>query len=254
MKKLLLLLLLLQPLIALSKDIELNENNHITLRGEVNNASAAKVISGLHKICSSLRKKDGVKDLVFMDKILKMFSLDRRPVIYLVLDTPGGSLFDGIDIIRFMDALPCAVHSISIEAISMGFQLAQASSYRYIATLGTMMSHRTSLSGIGGQLYGELDSRLNYIKAAIDYLDIRAAERIGITLEAYRAKVQNGWWSFGSSAVKQNLVDDEASISCSNELMNQTDKIEVQTSSGITVANFSRCPLLRNPLSFKFKR
>lgn len=207
--------------------------------GKVNRA-------GVKNDLSSVTNNGFIDQVVeFVHDTLKVKS---HPTLYLVLDSPGGSVMDGLDLIRVMSNLPCKVETVSIEAISMAFQIVQASSYRYMATLGTQMSHRAALGGIGGQLDGELESRLAYIKAIINSLDVKASQRIGISLEDYKAKIVNEWWLFGEQAIEQGTADEMAEIHCSDDLI-ADQYVELSFSFfGMSKKTYSSCPLLRNPV------
>lgn len=186
-----------------------------------------------------------------VDSIKNIFKNKKKPIIYMTLDTPGGSVFDGIDLIRVMRSLPCEVHTISLEADSMGFKIAQASAYRYMTMGGTHMSHRASLGRIGGTLDGELESRIDYIKQAVEMLNVIAAAKIGITVEQYKEKIRNEWWLVGEEAVKQGTADEMAELSCDQELLEDTYTEEQSSFFGSVILEWSSCPLLRSPISSK---
>ena len=83
--------------------------------------------------------------------------------LYIVLYTPGGSIDAGELFIDTIQALPNKVHTITIFAASMGYNLAQALNTRYILRSGTLMSHRARVSGISGQVPGEANTSINFI-------------------------------------------------------------------------------------------
>ena len=76
--------------------------------------------------------------------------------IYLVLYTPGGSISAGQLLFDTLKPLPCNFHTITIFSASMGYQTVQNLGKRYMLPSGTLMSHRASIRGIGGELGGGL--------------------------------------------------------------------------------------------------
>lgn len=60
----------------------------------------------------------------------------RSNVIFLVLDTPGGSVSAGLSFIDTIKSLNIKVHTITIFAASMGYQMVQELGTRYIMPSG----------------------------------------------------------------------------------------------------------------------
>jgi ATP-dependent protease ClpP protease subunit len=185
--------------------------------------------------------------------ISKLFMTAKKPDLYLVIDSPGGSVLDGVDYIRIMPTVGCNIHTVSIEAISMGFQIAQQGVVRYMASKGTQMSHRAATSGISGQLDGELESQIAWIKSIILDLDKYVSKRIGIPLSEYKQKIVNEWWLYDTEAIDQNTADEMADIVCSPELIKETYIEEFVSIMGIKEVVWSACPLLRSPIKINRK-
>ena len=136
-----------------SKLIILEKANTVVFRGEVTNRSVANAQFQIQQAARNLPKG--------------------KP-IYLVLDTPGGSVFAGLNLIDFVKGLDREVHTISLFAASMGFQFVQNFNKRYVAPNGVLMSHRAA-GGVKGQFDGELEQRYAMIKRIIDKLDTIAS-------------------------------------------------------------------------------
>jgi ATP-dependent Clp protease protease subunit len=174
--------------------------------------------------------------------------------IYLVLDTPGGSVMSGLRFIDVIKSLKIEVHTITLFAASMGYQIAQELGTRYITPSGTLMSHRGAVSGIGGQIPGELNSRLNFIGSILSGMSERASKRIGVTKEQYDASIVNELWSFGQQAVNTNQADQVINVTCSEKLVKETYEQEMFTIFGAAVLKFSKCPLISSPIGVEFKK
>jgi len=191
---------------------------------------------------------------VFQQKLLKMSNeLDVETDIYITLDTVGGSIFEGVNLIEFAKALPQKVHTISLFAASMGFQITQSLDRRFISYNGTLMSHRGYLGGFEGQLDGEFETRLRSIKRMILYLDTIAAKRMGISLEAYKTLIKDEYWTYGFDAVskEERAADELVKLQCGKSL-NGTEELEIVTLFGDIKVTFSKCPLIRGVLKTDF--
>ena len=207
------------------KIITLESGNMVVLRGPVTGSSVGKTMKQLREISRKLNKKTP---------------------IYLVLDTPGGSIPDGLDLIDFAKALPQKVHTITLFAASMGFQIAQNLDTRYIITNGTLMSHRARVEGLGGQVKGELESRYKMVRRSVDYLDYIAAQRMGMKLKDYEALVIPEYWVYGFDAVTAKAADEQVLLQC-GETLDGTDVVTFDTFFGPVKVTFAKCPLIKEP-------
>lgn len=181
--------------------------------------------------------------------IAKVSKLASDEPLYLVLDTPGGSVFAGAILIDNLKALGHPIHTITVFSASMGYQLVQNMGTRYILPTGVLMSHRAA-GAVDGQFYGEIESRLQMIKDVVDSLDQIAADRTKTTLEDYKKSVQNELWAVGSKAVATNQADAIAKATCDKSLRGTESSI-VRTMFGPVELIFSKCPIITAPIDFK---
>lgn len=207
------------------KTIKLEASNTVVLKGPVTDESVSDVMKKLQKISRSISKDTP---------------------IYLVLDTPGGSIPAGMDLIDFAKALPQKVHTVTLFAASMGFQIAQGLNNRYIVRTGTLMSHRARMEGLGGQVNGELETRYKMVRRSVDYLDMIASQRMGLDLKTYQNKIINELWVFGFDALDEKVADETVLVSC-GESMNGTYDQTFMTMFGPVKVTFNNCPLIKAP-------
>lgn len=211
--------------------ITLTPFNHIVFSGEVSDTSVANAQIKLGKLSAKLSRSD---------------------VIYLVLDTPGGSVTAGNQFIDFGKSLPQKIKPISIFAASMGYHMFQSFDERIMLPSGTIMSHRVSLSGLSGQVPGELVTRLNAIISTSNQMDEVAAKRVGLSVKAYQALIHDELWLNGADAVSTGHADRLANVRCSETLLEGKREEQVNTMFGPVDVTFSTCPLINGYLSFKF--
>lgn len=207
------------------KVVTLEARNMVLLKGPVTGSSVSKLMKQLRTMSRELSKDTP---------------------IYLVLDTPGGSIYDGLDLIDFAKALPQKVHTISLFAASMGFQIAQNLDTRYIARTGQLMSHRATVGGVGGQIKGEFESRYKMYRRSVDYLDFVASQRMGIDAKAYDQLIFNEYWVYGFDAVAEKAADEQVLVKCGATL-DGSDDVEYDTIFGPITVTFSKCPLIKAP-------
>jgi ATP-dependent Clp protease protease subunit len=193
-------MLLLFSVTALSAEvIDLNLNNTVTLNDAVSANSVTETILSLAKLESN-----------------------QEPVIYLVLNTPGGSVFDGLDLIQYLKGYKKPVKTVNIFSASMGFQIAQANpGERLITNTGVLMSH--PVSGMEGGEFGEgmsIDNRIAYLKQIITTMDSGVVARTNgkQTLESYRKQYDNELWTTGDYAVSGGYADKVVDLSCASNL------------------------------------
>lgn len=213
--------------VAISKEILLTDQNTVTLRGPVNASTVAETMQKL----SELNRKGTSND-----------------PIYLVLLTPGGSVYDGLSLIEYMNSLKRPVHSIAIMAASMGFHILQNSKERYITKYGTIMSHRAN-GGVGGDIPQQVNSRLKHINDILEKMDSHVISRTNgkYNKSSYGELIRDEYWAVGSNAVDDSFVDGVAAVKCDDSL-NKYSESTFQTLFGTFKVSFSNCPLITLPL------
>lgn len=187
-----------------------------------------------------------------LEVMVKSAKLPKNKPLFIVMDTPGGSVPAGLNFIDTVNSLDRKVHTITIFAASMGYQTVQELGTRYITRSGILMSHRGSLSGLSGQVPGEINTRLSHIERILDDMNKRAAKRTGMSLKNYKDAIQNELWLSGEEAVAQNHADKIANVSCDQKLIKGTTETQLNTIFGPVSLKFSKCPLISEPVEVKF--
>lgn len=237
------------PLSALSsqasktpESVVLTSGNVVVLRSEVNGESAAEVIAKVRQLDAAL---SGIKEAGFRQK---------RP-IYLFLNTPGGSIQSGDEIIEAINGLGRPVHTITLFAASMGFALAQSLGDRLILKSGVLMSHhaRGEFQGeFGGPQGSQVDNRYQLWLDRIKEFDELTVKRSSgkQTYETYTKQYDHEMWLTGTKAVEQGYADKVVTVKCDSSLNGVTT--QHASFMGIDIAyDLDNCPLNTNPMNVR---
>lgn len=182
--------------------------------------------------------------------------LPSKDPIFLVINSPGGSIDAGIELIENLNRLNRPVHTITIFAASMGFQTVQGvSGVRLVQIDGTLMSHKAR-GGFYGEFPGQLDNRYKYYLTRVFNLDKRAVERTKgkHDLKSYHALIENEYWCDGEECIKEGFADMIVNAKCDASLggthnvvwgrfMFMDDIVEI-------VDVMSNCPTITSPLDY----
>ena len=211
------------------RTILLTDRNTVSLNMPVNGESASAVQNALMEKASRLRAKDP---------------------IYLTLNSPGGSIFDGEKIIETAKGLPNKVHTISIFSASMSFVISQYLSTRYVLDSGVMMSHRAYAEGLSGQVPGNLVTRTLGLLSSLNMMSSVIAQRAGMSLKAYNDLVQDELWMRGKQAVDLKFADEVVQVQCDRSLFGGQEP-KVMTVMGFlkVKVTWAKCPLVVAPLN-----
>lgn len=203
--------------------IELTTENSVVMDQEFNDGSVADVMRAFQVIAEKAKGD--------------------KKVVYLVLNSPGGSVDSGMALITFIKGLSnLDVKTISIFSASMSFQTAQNLGERLVLPNATVMSHRAKF-GLQGEAPGEMITKLNFIMSMLDGLDQQAADRMGLTFEAYRALIADEYWVYGPKAVSEKAADRMVLAKCGKDLVGNKF-ILVNTMFGDFNVEVSKCPLI----------
>lgn len=212
----------------------LRQNNTVTFRSEVDGLSTASAAFDLSVKCANLPSKDN--DL------------------YLYLDSPGGDIVSGNNLVDVIKSLPCKVHTVSQFSASMAFNFVQRLDTRYIVPSGTLMAHRARVGGVGGQVPGEFLSMASSIYAYVTTMDRQNAKRLGLTYDEYMNLARDEYWVSGDRAVAENAADAVALIRCDDSLNKTTTEQTFMTMFGEVTLTFAGCPAIANPIGVKFNQ
>lgn len=203
--------------------IQLNRQNLITLRGEINDELTSELVRKLNKFSNNQ--------------------------LYLYITSPGGSVISGMQIIDQLKALKernIKLVCVADFAASMAFAIFQSCPVRYVTTSSLLMQHQMSL-GVKGNLQN-INNYLTFINEVDNDLEELQSSRLQMDKTSFKNKVQNDWWTSGNNIVKNKAADSLVLVSCDPELVEQNDEVKkVNPFIDINII-FSKCPLSREPV------
>lgn len=209
----------------LDKTILLTENNHALLRGPVTDESVAATISKLSEVIERRR------NLTYP--------------IYLVLDTPGGSVEAGFRLYEFLHTYS-NIHTLTLGSYSMGAVLVEMlPGDRLIVETGTIMFHRMSVAFPQHIHLDQITARTRYMLAQEEMVINKIARRTGIEREKLHKMIDEDLYLSADQALEQNFIDHIVPVRCSKQLL--TAKVTKTVSGGGFIPDMtverSACPL-----------
>jgi len=189
--------------------VVLTSQNTIILNSEVNGESVSKVISQAKKLDLAL---SGLKER----------ASGKKP-LYLFLNSPGGSIQAGLELIEAMQGLDRKVNTITLFAASMGFQIAQNLDERLILKNGVLMSHHAAgefQGQFGGVSPSQVDSRYQLWLDRVRELDEQTVKRTNgkQTYKSYTEAYDHEMWMTGAKSVAGGYADRIVTVKCDSSL------------------------------------
>jgi ATP-dependent Clp protease protease subunit len=212
--------------LPLAPEVVLSESNTIQINLPILGSTAAEVQKQLLEKDSKLKKG--------------------KP-LYIVLNTPGGSIQDGLMIIETAKSLKRPVHTISLFSASMGFVISQYLGDRLAIDSAIIMTHKARVGGVGGDVPGSFINMANYLLNYVNSINERIAKRSGKELEDYNRLIESDFWMGTDLALDHNFIDKRVTVSCDESLRGYADPQEVDLGFFAVTVQFHKCPLITQP-------
>jgi len=145
-------------------------------------------------------------------QMLVLTADDPKSDIYFYINSPGGSVSDGLAIFDTMNLIPNDVCTICLgSAASMGSFLVSAGTKgkRFALTNSRLMYHQV-MSGVpGGTQYVDMERSVDETKKLYDKLNKYLSTFTGgtITFEEMKNKTDRDWWLSPEEAIKEGFID-----------------------------------------------
>lgn len=213
---------------AKKDQVVLTTYNTVTLSSQVDDESVTKVFAEASALHEMLPDDD---------------------VIYLVLNTPGGSIDAGLELIDNLKSLNRTIKPICIFCASMGFQIFQNLNERLMVNRGELMSHKAR-GGFGPLEFGgkepsQTTNRISHWTKRVNQLDVTTVQRTKgkQTLASYQDAYDNELWLSSGEAIKGGYADQVVNVVCDSTLAGvRTQEVDYM---GLAITlTFSKCPIV----------
>ena len=145
-------------------------------------------------------------------QLLVLSAEDPKADIYFYINSPGGSVTDGLALYDTMQAIPNDVVTICLgSAASMGSFLLSggAPGKRYALPNSRLMYHQV-MSGIsGGTQYVDMETSVRETKKLYEKLNMYLSEftQGKISFEEMKKKTDRDWWLSPQEAIESGFID-----------------------------------------------
>lgn len=154
-----------------------------------------------------------------VDAAINLLSGMTGSTIYLVLDSPGGSVVDGARLMNYIKYSGKNIVTVCDNmCASMAFQIFQVGKKRLMTDKAILMAHPAS-----GGSQGTIENMYEIIKMFklyVDRLDAEVAQRSGIDYKEFKFLVANNIWVETPEALAMNLADGVTYLRTYNSLGN----------------------------------
>ncbi len=150
---------------------------------------------------------------------IPLYKSDPNKPFYIYINTPGGDVYVGMQIIKQILFTHRKIECIADNAFSMGFIIFELCPVRHALTTGTfLMSHHIQ-AGLPSQDINRNEHLLNALDETEETIATLVANRIGMKLKDYLNLINDQFWSASYAKLKKlNMVDDQVQVYCSLEL------------------------------------
>lgn len=164
------------------KVLDLTDENTVELIGEVNDTSMDKLIADIQAKQGKVRR------------------------IYLLIDSPGGSVFAGARALATIQGSGVPVDTVCIGfCASMAAQLHAVGAKRYMTSQAVLMFHPAS-GGLQGD-FNIMASRMVFLTKYFAKMDLYVADRAGIPYEEFKKRLRDEYWLDAEDATSEHFND-----------------------------------------------
>lgn len=136
--------------------------------------------------------------------------------IYLLINSPGGSVMDGAQIITAMQASSAPVYTVCLAfCASQAAIIHEYGTKRFMQDRAILMFHEAA-GGFEGS-FNQIYSRFAVFNKYVNKMDAFVANRVGLSLEAFKSQLGGEVWLDSEDATAKNFNDKIVNVSLDSE-------------------------------------
>ena len=176
---------------------EEKKNRHLSLNGDVSESSVESIIKDIQEI----NRHDDEKEKKEIDYV--------REPIHLMVNTYGGSIYDGFALVAAMELSKTPIHTYCLgKAMSMGFMIMIAGDKRYAHPFATLMYHDGASWNIGTTVQQERSlAEMKRLDKIYDDYVLKRTNLLQEKLDSVKLAVDN-WFISAEDAKKLGIIDE----------------------------------------------
>ena len=141
-----------------------------------------------------------------VDAVIDIISNSSAKTVYLVLDSPGGSVVDGARLLEYMKNSGKNIITVCDNlCASMAFQIFEVGARRLMTEKAILMAHPAS-GGAQGTIEN-MDAMIKMFRLYVDRMDADVAKRSNIEYDKFKGLVANNIWAETPEALALGLAD-----------------------------------------------
>lgn len=142
--------------------------------------------------------------------VIREASLKGEP-LYILIDSPGGSVISGGAIVSAIEASPVPVNTVCLQVCaSMAAMIHQYGTNRYMVDRSVLMFHNAS-GGFQGS-FPQVASLFKTFDRYVNKMFLNTAKRSQQSLSEFKAKIQDDLWVDAEDSLSQKYSDETISI------------------------------------------
>ncbi len=153
---------------------------------------------------------------------LQRLSKESDEPIYLLIDSPGGSVIHGSTVVSAIESSSAPVYTVCMRiCASMAFIIHQYGHKRMMVNRAVLMSHDAS-GGAQGDM-SRMKSLIDFLHKYIERNSAFIANRAGMKLVDYKSEIMRDMWLDAISATERNFNDQIVSLNLARPQTEQFD-------------------------------
>lgn len=170
---------------AVTRTLELNDRNTLTLFDEVGTVNSEKIANNI----ANLNK------------------LSTSEPIYLLLDSPGGSVIDGAKVINSIEASRRPVHTVCVTICASMAAVIHSYGHKRLAMNRAILMYHDASGGFRGE-FPSIESLFMTIKRYVEKFDANIVKRSKIDKATFEKLKEIDLWIDTEDAMSKGLVDE----------------------------------------------